>query len=89
MTDLLSAMDDQSDTSEQTPKVEKIVDAKTRCPKCLSLKRDRYHRVKTREISGVTRDGRQYDRVTWRRTRCRTCGQARVDIEHSLADVPQ
>lgn len=29
----------------------------------------------TQEISGVLNDGRAYDRVTWRRAMCESCGQ--------------
>jgi Zn finger protein HypA/HybF involved in hydrogenase expression len=88
MSDLLPVMTDSTDEPQQAPKVEKKAKTKTRCPKCLSIKRERYHRVKTREISGTTKDGRSYTRVTWRRTKCQSCGQNRVDIEYSQDAVP-
>lgn len=89
MSDLLPAMTDNTVEPNQAPKVEKQAEAKTRCPKCLSIKRERYHRVRSREISGTTRDGRPYDRITWRRTRCKSCGQNRIDVEHTMSAVPQ
>lgn len=82
MSDLLPAMTDSAAEPQLAPNVEKGAEEKTRCPKCHSVKRERYHRVRSREISGTTRDGRRYTRVTWRRTKCRSCGQCRVDVEY-------
>lgn len=57
-----------------------IVDAEpTRCPRCGSAERDGYHNVRTQDYGGTTPDGRTYQRTTWRRTRCRGCGQVRID----------
>ena len=58
-----------------------ITQSVSRCPKCLSVKRERYMNVTTNDISGVSPDGRPYDQITWRRTACKNCGQSRVDKE--------
>ncbi|QDT07802.1 hypothetical protein K227x_62300 [Rubripirellula lacrimiformis] len=61
-----------------------ITAAKSRCPKCLSIKRERYSNVTTHDISGISPDGQEYDQITWRRTKCKSCGQSRVDRELRL-----
>lgn len=66
-----------TETRTPPPEVEVIPSA---CPKCGSTKRTGYNAVKEREISGTTRDGRKYQRIQWKRTKCSDCGQNRVDV---------
>ena len=51
----------------------------TRCGKCGSTERTRYEQ--TREIAqiGTTLSGLPFTHVVWRRTRCKACGQWRID----------
>ena len=56
----------------------------SRCKQCGSTEREGYSRRLVREIAGE-RDGVPYDRVVWRWTKCRACGQARVDITCEMA----
>ncbi|WP_345326832.1 hypothetical protein [Novipirellula rosea] len=59
----------------------------TRCPKCLSIKRTKYHRVITRQISGVLRNGQTYDHIVWRRTKCLSCNQGRTERAYERAGI--
>lgn len=52
-----------------------------RCPKCESTRRAGYTSIVTRDIAG-TIDGHAYTHITWKRTKCRDCGQHRVDLFH-------
>ena len=54
------------------------VDA-SRCGRCGSTRRTKYTNHRKISISGVTRSGRIYDKVVWRRTKCLNCGQWRDD----------
>jgi hypothetical protein len=49
------------------------------CVRCHSTERAPYDKIRERAISGRTTDGRPYTHVVWRKTRCRACGQARVE----------
>lgn len=51
----------------------------SRCPKCGSSDRTKYINVIKRDISGIGTDGEEYNRVVWRTTYCKKCGQRRVD----------
>ena len=51
----------------------------TQCNACSSSNREPYFGKIERGIAGVLSDGREYSHVVWRRTRCRDCGQARID----------
>ena len=61
-------------TQQQPP----VDGEKTRCQGCGSTERDPYFGTTEHEIVGV-RDGRPYTHVVWRRTKCRACGQLRLD----------
>jgi len=61
----------------------------TACRKCGSTDRDPYYGTITRHIYGIDRHtGQVYTHVVWRRTRCRGCGQQRIDRtrEHRTGD---
>ena len=49
------------------------------CPKCGCTDREPYFAIKRLAISGVTPAGVPYTRITFRRTRCKGCGQSRID----------
>lgn len=49
------------------------------CPKCGCTDREPYFAIKRLAISGLTPAGRPYTRITFRRTRCKGCGQSRID----------
>ena len=53
----------------------------SRCPKCGSTNRGQYHQVRNFNMKCANTDdkGQLYNRVTWKRTKCRDCGQSRVD----------
>lgn len=48
------------------------------CPKCGSSEREPYHNVKTRHIEGFL-NGKPFNRVSWKRTKCTVCNQQRID----------
>lgn len=50
----------------------------SRCVKCGSTDRDEYTNTTTQNYPGI-RDGRPYTSIVRRNTKCKTCGQARVD----------
>jgi len=50
-----------------------------RCAVCASTERAPYHRVTRHHFAGNTADGRPYNVIVRRHTRCLNCGQARVD----------
>ena len=66
-------------TGARTEKV--ITEANpSQCPKCGSTDREPYSNVRVMEFAGVDpRNGQAYTHVVWRRTRCRACGQSRID----------
>lgn len=51
----------------------------SRCPKCGSTDREKYHNVRELFTNGLTAEGDRYNCVVWRRTRCANCCQVRVD----------
>lgn len=61
------------------PKPEVVVTSVTRCAKCGSTDRLPYFGTITKPISGLDPDGNPFTHVIWRRTRCKSCGQTRID----------
>lgn len=51
----------------------------TRCRACNSTERERYTNPRSVASCGIDPDGKPYNRITWRNTRCKNCGQVRVD----------
>lgn len=51
----------------------------SRCPKCQSTERERYFKTVEVAIGGRELDGNEYTHVVRRWTRCKACGQARID----------
>ena len=49
------------------------------CPRCRSTSREPYDKVRERAIAGRTVDGHAYTHVVWRKTKCKACGQARIE----------
>lgn len=49
-----------------------------RCKKCSSTEREGYSDVKEMPYRGE-RNGLPYTHIVWRRTRCKSCGQGRID----------
>lgn len=45
------------------------------CPSCMSTDREKKNGTLVRNISGVSRDGRPFNRVKWTYCKCRACGQ--------------
>ncbi|MFN5975671.1 MAG: hypothetical protein ACK58H_05245 [Planctomyces sp.] len=45
------------------------------CPRCHSTDRDGYEGSLVRQISGMSRDGRPFNRIRWQYCTCRGCGQ--------------
>ena len=45
------------------------------CPRCQSTDREQLEGTITRNISGMTRDGRTFTRVRWAYCTCRKCSQ--------------
>lgn len=66
-------------SKKQTPKP--VSQGKlTRCRKCDSTEREKYFGTPTVfEITGVDEDGKAYNRKVMKRTRCKACGQQRLD----------
>ncbi|QEG15530.1 hypothetical protein GmarT_13710 [Gimesia maris] len=54
----------------------------SQCPACLSTDRLGYSSVKTREFSGTAPTGQPFNYVSRKRTRCRKCGQKRIDVTY-------
>jgi len=65
-------------------KVEVVDTESTSCPSCGSNKRAAYWGKIKRELSGTAPDGRIFEAITYRRTKCEQCGQHRVDREFSF-----
>jgi hypothetical protein len=76
-------MDADSDSSD--PYVATV--ALSRCRACGSTDREGYYGVRVLQMAGA-HEGEPYTHIVWRRTRCRCCGQMRVDrsYEHRRAD---
>jgi len=45
------------------------------CPACKSTDREKKNGTLVRNISGISRDGRPFNRVKWTYCKCRACGQ--------------
>jgi len=61
-----------------------VVGVLTRCPKCDSTAREKYGNVKTGKYRGADPvTGKPYNEISWKRTKCKTCGQARNDKYYS------
>ena len=45
------------------------------CPRCKSTDRDGYEGSLTRQISGLSKDGRPFNRIRWQYCTCKSCGQ--------------
>ena len=58
----------------------------SRCRKCNSTERSPYTHKTTKAVSGE-RDGKPFNRIVWRRTKCLACGQARIDQMFELVEV--
>lgn len=56
----------------------------TTCPACGSTNRAPYAGHKQELDYAGEFEGRPYNKVVWRRTRCLDCGQARLDKSHEL-----
>ena len=65
--------------TKQTPKP--VSQGKlTRCKKCDSTEREKYFGTPTVfDISGLDEDNKPYNRKVMRRTKCKNCGQQRLD----------
>ena len=62
----------------------KIVDAvPSRCPKCGSTEKEHLNKQELVN-AGVTPAGEPFDTIVLRRTRCRSCGQMRMDRSHEF-----
>ena len=55
----------------QAKEVAKTVQVLTTCPKCKSTSREGYSAIKTMDLNG--------NKVSWKRTKCKDCGQRRMD----------
>ena len=53
----------------------------SRCERCGSTDREKYHGTRTLKHVGE-HDGKPYNVIRWKRTRCTACGQHRVDKFH-------
>lgn len=53
----------------------------TRCPKCSSTEREGYNRRKVIKAGGMI-DDRPYTHIVLQWTRCKGCGQHRIDRTH-------
>jgi hypothetical protein len=70
-----------------TNKIVKVVDIeRTACPGCASTDRVAYYAVRRADINSRLPDGRVFNGVTWRRTRCKSCGQHRIDREYHFVN---
>ncbi len=61
----------------------------SRCPSCNSTERGHYFGRTVQEHKGID-DGKPYDRIVRRRTKCAQCGQIRIDRTYeSSEDEPR
>jgi hypothetical protein len=60
-------------------KAEIVDTVKSRCPKCQSTDREPYSGTLAIHAPGIDTDRKPYTHVVKRWTRCKKCGQARVD----------
>jgi hypothetical protein len=56
----------------------------SRCPKCMSTDRTKYHNVREMPMLGKTAAGQPFNTIVWRRTKCTSCGQFRVDRSYEM-----
>ncbi|WP_417625139.1 hypothetical protein [Paremcibacter congregatus] len=63
---------------------QEVIGTLTRCKKCESTERAPYYGTVTRDIRGIDPAGKEYNRITWRRTKCSNCQQARTDVFYEL-----
>ena len=63
----------------RTMKKPESVGVLTRCEKCQSTEREPYTNQRFRDYEGVDQNGNPYNRVAWKLTKCKNCGQARTD----------
>lgn len=81
----------------QMPKVGRPIGSKTEsitteviastCPRCGSSKRSKYQTAARRSIRGKLPDGREFYLIIWRRCRCISCKQARIEKTYELSAV--
>jgi len=57
------------------------------CPRCGSTDRTPYYHTRTLAITGRIL-GQPYDHIVYRYTRCRACGQHRVDRHYEFRSPP-
>lgn len=60
----------------------------SRCAKCGGTEREPYTNTATQVYPGM-RDGKPYNRIVRNHTRCKTCGQARVDRVYKYVPEPE
>lgn len=60
----------------------------SRCPKCHSTERTEYYGTIRRPLVGIDSLGRAYTHVIWRRTKCLSCGQFRIDKTYENHAAP-
>lgn len=59
---------------------EPVTTVLSRCRRCGSTEREPYHGTREVKVAGVDpHSGKPYTHVVWRRTRCKHCGQMRMD----------
>lgn len=62
--------------TEKTPIADEVVEeVPAACPRCHSTDREQLEGTITRNISGLSKDGRIFNRVRWAYCTCRGCGQ--------------
>ncbi len=69
--------------SKTIEREQSIVEA-SRCPRCQSTEREKYVGEPFRTHLRGVRDGKPYNVIIRRRTRCKSCGQARFDLSYEL-----
>lgn len=75
----------QGAKTQKLPQAEAVPSA---C-RCGSTEREPYFNKREVPINGVTPEGRTYNVVVWRRTRCKACGQQRDDKSFEFRNVPK
>lgn len=51
----------------------------SRCASCGSTEREEYYGKTEQQFDGVDSSGNSYTHIVRRRTRCKSCGQTRID----------
>lgn len=68
-----------------TKKKAEVVGTLTRCPHCDSTERVPYFGTRSMEYFGTDpSNGKKYNQITWRRTKCKACNRARIDKFYEL-----